>query len=148
MAKPVLPATIYSPARLDAAIAELDDYSLALHAQHHDFDASTLLQSVLDANRAKGDKKAVDNLIAQLKTLQPKLPVVHLTLPSRPSFAQQQRLAGWFRSEVGPDVLVSFHVDITLLAGLTVRTPNYLHDLSIGTKFAGIEPISERLKHA
>ena len=148
MARLVLPPAIYSQARLEAVISELEDYSLALHAQHQDFEPSQLLESLLTSSSAKGDKKAVDDLIEDLKALQPKLEVVHLTLPSRPSFAQQQKLAEWFRTQIKADLLLSFHVDITLLAGLTVRTPNHLHDLSIGTKFADVKPISERLKHA
>ena len=55
--------------------------------------------------------------------------IVHT--PEQLSVAFEQRLIDWFRTQIADNILLSFRVDTSLLAGIIVHTPNRLYDFSL-----------------
>ena len=145
-----LPVQIVARADFHQARLQLAEYAQQLHGQGKPEPtvlASALLEHYLEPEDAQ-NIKVVESLSSQLEAAEKTLPVVNITMAARPTREQASRLAAWFRQEIAPTVLMTFHVDPAVLAGAVVRTTNYMHDLSLSTKLLKIKnPISGRLRH-
>ena len=71
------------------------------------------------------------DLLTQLRLLKDKVPVVHLTFAVPADSESLQKLAAWLRASVHPQAVIAVGLQPALVAGVYVRTPNHVHDLSV-----------------
>lgn len=76
-------------------------------------------------------------VIAQLRRLKESAPVIHMTFAATADNESLQRIAGWLRESVHPQVLIFVGVNPGLIAGVYMRTPNQIHDMSLRGKLVG-----------
>lgn len=76
-------------------------------------------------------------LIHQLRLLKDKIPVIHMTFAVEADAESLQQLVAWLRSSVHPQAVVSVGLQPSLIAGVYLRTPNKVHDLSLRGILAG-----------
>ncbi len=76
-------------------------------------------------------------LIKQLRLLKNKVPVVHMTFAVQADRESLGQLAQWLRSSVHPQAVISVGLQPALVAGVYVRTPNRIHDLSLRAALKG-----------
>ncbi len=70
-------------------------------------------------------------LIEQLRMLKDHAPVVHMTFAVEADRESLGKLATWLRSSVHAQALISVSLQPALIAGVYLRTPNHVHDLSL-----------------
>lgn len=109
-------------ARTGAAVAGQP----TLSSQLSDF--LTLNNLTLDDDRARTD------LIARLRTLKDTVPVIHMTFATPADPESLGQLASWLRSSVHTQAVIAVGLQPALIAGVYVRTPNHVQDLSMRGK--------------
>jgi hypothetical protein len=77
------------------------------------------------------------NLIKQLRLLKDKAPIIHMTFSAPADHESLAELTKWLRESVHPQALIADGVQPALVAGVYVRTPNHIHDLSLRAVLAG-----------
>lgn len=130
-----LPAAIYSPDQISAAILELNTYQAALHdAKVRNLsspEAGHLLNELFSSlNIDSQNSQAIEELLQTLETMLTKAPVVHLTLAAAPTTAIKQQLTAWFRTEISPTILLTFAVRSDLGGGVVLSTGSRVYDFS------------------
>lgn len=83
------------------------------------------------------ESKARSAVIAQLRVLKNKAPVVHMTFAVSADRESLQQLTAWVRQEVHPQALIVVGLQPSLVAGVYVRTPNHVHDFSLRAMLDG-----------
>jgi F0F1-type ATP synthase delta subunit len=83
------------------------------------------------------ESKVRTDIIKELRVLKTKAPVVHTTFAVPADIESLQTLAAWFRKSVHPQVLLEIGLQPALVAGVYVRTPNHIHDMSLRSALAG-----------
>lgn len=81
-------------------------------------------QLTLESPRERGE------IVKQLRLLKDKAPVLHLTFAADADQDSLQQLAKWARESVHPQAILAVGLQPALIAGVYVRTPNHVHDLS------------------
>ena len=76
-------------------------------------------------------------LIKQLRTLKDTVPVVHMTFAVEVDRKSLSKLAEWLRSSVHPQAVIEAGLQPALVAGVYLRTPNRIHDLSLRAALKG-----------
>lgn len=71
------------------------------------------------------------NLIKETRLLKDTVPVVHMTFAVSADPESLQKLAQWFRTSIDPRVVIAVGLQPALVAGVYLRTPNHVHDLSL-----------------
>jgi hypothetical protein len=138
-----LPSSISSQQDLKALIVEIREYSRwfshnaikqRVNAKHA-AEAPILTPAAKDMLREWSGQKAVseqslDELIKVLQTYASTAPSLTITLAAPPTAGLKQTLVAWCRSNVAPDILVSFQFNSTLLGGMVVRYGSRVFDWS------------------
>ena len=70
-------------------------------------------------------------LIKLLRQLKDKVPVIHMTFAVTADRESLQKIAAWLRSSVHSQAVISVGLQPALVAGVYLRTPNHVHDLSM-----------------
>ena len=70
-------------------------------------------------------------LIKQLRHLKENVPVIHMTFAVPADRESLQQLAQWLRGSVHPQAVISVGLQPNLVAGVSVRTTNHVHDFSM-----------------
>lgn len=83
------------------------------------------------------DSKARGTLIKQLRLLKDKVPIIHMTFAVEADPESLQQLAAWVRTEIHPQAVIDARIQPALVAGVYLRTPNHVHDLSLRGKLKG-----------
>ena len=135
-----LPAAVYSPELVDSVRYEIEHY-LAWYRENKihktvgapavgepDHSSETAMVIEAWAARQPLTVASLEALLEYLREL--KLPIAHVTLAALPNHTQRQQLVDWFRTTVGPNVLISFVGDRNLGGGIVLRTPNRVFDYS------------------
>lgn len=92
---------------------------------------SVPLRDFLDANQLTLESaQERSQLVKELRLLKDKAPVIHLTFASPADQDSLQQLARWARESVHPQAILAVGLQPALIAGVYVRTPNHVHDLS------------------
>lgn len=139
-----LPSDILSVQDLKAVILELQGYSKwAAHegikqrvsAKQTTSQPPTLSPAGTTLMQAASGGKALtpavlDQLIAELQAYTANSPLVSITLAAPASNGLKRELVEWCRQNIGPNVLVSFKFNSTLLGGLVVRYGSHVFDWS------------------
>jgi F0F1-type ATP synthase delta subunit len=74
------------------------------------------------------------DLIQHLRKLKDSVPIIHMTFATQADRDSLQQLAQWLRTEVHPQAVIGVGLQPALVAGVYVRTPNHIHDLTIRGK--------------
>lgn len=138
----VLPASVVSKVDVSRLVSELEkvDNELTAAAIHKKAgvqltDAAELPQRLSDflhANKLTlGDSTKRSQLIKQLRRLKDNVPVIHMTFAAETDRESLEQLAHWVRSSVHPQAVIAASVQPALVAGVYVRTPNRVYDLSL-----------------
>jgi hypothetical protein len=98
---------------------------------------SDRLKDFLDMNglTITADSLARTELVKQMRILKDKAPVVHLTFATEADQDSLSQLAGWLRESVHPQAVIQTGLQPALIAGVYVRTPNRVYDLSMRAQF-------------
>ncbi len=96
----------------------------------------------LDAFLAANDLKLTDarkraSLIRQVSLLKDKLPTIHMTFAVEADPDSLERIVEWLRASIHPHTVLSVGLQPSLIAGVYIRTPNHVHDLSLRGKLTG-----------
>ncbi|HEX3081953.1 MAG TPA: hypothetical protein VHQ86_01745 [Candidatus Saccharimonadia bacterium] len=153
-----LPAAVYSPQLLESVIYDVQTYldwyhqtqiQKKVHAPKESAEPTHSAETVVVIEAWLGGKPAtVESLEALLEYLRSlKLPQVHVMLAALPNRAQRETLVNWFRTNVGPDLLLAFVADRNLGGGVVIRTPNRVFDYTWKQQLvAGRDKFAEILK--
>jgi len=96
---------------------------------------SEQLEQFLTLNKLEvTDERTRTELIKQLRSLKDVVPIIHMTFAVPADRESLQELAQWLRSSVHPHAVIGVGLQPALVAGVYVRTPNHVHDLSIRGK--------------
>lgn len=93
------------------------------------------LMDFLVQNKFKVDDARVRlDIIRQMRLLKDKAPVIHMTFAVTADTESLQQLVLWMRTSIHPQILISVGLQPALVAGVYLRTPNHVRDLSIRGK--------------
>lgn len=70
-------------------------------------------------------------LIKQLRLLKEHIPVIHMTFAVPADRDSLTKLTQWLRTSLSPQAVIEVGLQPALIAGVSVRTPNHIHDLSM-----------------
>jgi hypothetical protein len=71
------------------------------------------------------------DLIKQLRLLKDAVPIIHMTFAVTADPESLQQLALWLRTTINPQAVIAVGLQPSLVAGVYLRTPNHVHDLSL-----------------
>lgn len=138
-----LPDTICSPQDLTALILEIKEY--ARWYEHESVKQRTgskthSTQPVLSGTTTTLLRSASTNgtlqpvqleaLIRELEKYKASAATITLTLAAPAPERVKKTLTAWCRTQLSPDILVSFEYNRTLLGGMVVRYGSHVHDWS------------------
>jgi len=83
------------------------------------------------------DSKARGRLIKDLRHLKDSAPIIHMTFAVTADAESLQSLAMWLRESIHPQAVIDVRLQPALVAGVYLRTPNHVHDLSLRGKLQG-----------
>lgn len=76
-------------------------------------------------------------LIKQLRLLKDTVPVIHMTFAVEADKESLGLIVSWLRENIHKQAVVAVGLQPSLIAGVYLRTPNHVHDLSLKAKLAG-----------
>lgn len=77
------------------------------------------------------DGKQRSALIKQLRKLKETVPILHMTFSVTADRESLEKLAQWVRKTIHPQAVIDVGLQPGLVAGVYLRTPNHVHDLSL-----------------
>lgn len=99
---------------------------------------SERLTDFLQANGLRlSDDRQRSELIKQLHLLKDKVPIIHMTFAVEADPDSLGQLALWLRESIHPQTVIDVGLQPALVAGVYLRTPNRVHDLSLRAKLRG-----------
>jgi hypothetical protein len=84
-----------------------------------------------------GDTRERTQLIKELRLLKDTIPTIHMTFATEADRESLQQLAKWLRESIHPQVVIAVGLQPALVAGVYLRTPNHVHDLSLRAALKG-----------
>jgi len=144
----VLPTSIVSKVDLSRMVTEAEqiDNTLTEAAVRIRSGAAQMTKPVLSevfAEFLSLNKLTLDNaqeraqLIKQLRSLKEKIPILHMTFAVEADHESLQPLIAWLRESIHPQAVIAVGLQPALIAGVYLRTPNHVHDLSMRAALAG-----------
>ena len=139
----VLPPTVVSKLDLARLVHEVETIdndltSLSVRAktgvsEQYAPTVSEQLNDFLRLNNVKIELNSQSRMqfIGQLRLLKDKAPVIHMTFAVEADRDSLRQLAAWMRESLHPQVIISVGLQPGLVAGVYLRTPNRIHDLSL-----------------
>lgn len=76
-------------------------------------------------------------LIKQLRSLKDTVPVIHMTFAVEVDRKSLVKLTEWLRTSIHPQAVIEAGLQPALVAGVYLRTPNRVHDLSLRAALRG-----------
>jgi F0F1-type ATP synthase delta subunit len=70
-------------------------------------------------------------LLGQLRLLKEHIPIIHMTFAVDADRESLTKLTQWLRGSLSPQAVIEVGLQPALIAGVSVRTPNHIHDLSM-----------------
>lgn len=77
------------------------------------------------------------DLIKQLRQLKDKVPTIHMTFAVTTDPESLRQLVAWLRESVHKQAVIEVGLQPALIAGVYVRTPNHINDLSLRAMLKG-----------
>lgn len=144
----ILPPSVVSKIQLTRLVSEVERVDDAMSAaavrkkrgldEHVQPVMSEQLVDFLTLNKLELDtapERAA--LISELRKLKDSVPIIHMTFAVTTDPESLQQIAAWLRSSVHPQAVVAVGLQPDLVAGVYVRTPNHVHDLSLRAALEG-----------
>jgi len=78
-----------------------------------------------------------NELITELRTLKDTAPILHMTFAVTADRDSLQTLTKWVRESIHPQAVIDVGLQPALVAGVYLRTPNHIHDLSLRAALKG-----------
>ena len=101
-------------------------------AVHSETGMSQQLADFLTQNKlALGGGPERSELIKQLRQIKESVPVIHMTFAVPADRESLQQLVAWLRTSVHPQAVISIGLQPNLVAGVSIRTTNHVHDFSM-----------------
>jgi hypothetical protein len=95
------------------------------------------LTDFLDQNKLElSESRERSRIVKELRVLKDKVPVIHMTFAVTADPESLGQIADWLRKSVHPQAVISVGLQPNLVAGVYLRTPNHVHDLSLKSKLA------------
>jgi len=137
-----LPASVVSKADISRLVREFEAVDNAMTAKTvrqkvgaEGADAPAMspqMQSFLDENPVELENTtARSNYVKQLRLLKEKVRVMNMTFAVVADPESLAQLAAWVREAVHPQTVIEAHLQPALVAGVYLRTPNHVFDLSV-----------------
>jgi F0F1-type ATP synthase delta subunit len=104
-------------------IAATEHPELMVSRQFADFLAQNKLSITTAQERTQ--------LLKQLRLLKENIPVIHMTFAVSADRESLVKLTQWLRTSLSPQAVIEVGLQPALIAGVGVRTPNHIHDLSM-----------------
>jgi hypothetical protein len=99
---------------------------------------SEQLAAFLDMNQLAFDSSQQRTaIIKQLRLLKDNVPVIHMTFAVEADRESLGQLVSWLREQVHKQTVIAVGLQPGLVAGVYLRTPNHVHDLSLKAKLEG-----------
>lgn len=142
----ILPAAVVSRVDLSRLVTELEWVdnemtSLAIRNKTATVPMPAISQGLSDLiklnNLELSDTKVRSAVVAQLRVLKNKAPVLHMTFAVSADRASLEELCDWVRREVHPHALLAIGLQPGLVAGVYLRTPNHVRDFSLRAMLDG-----------
>lgn len=144
----VLPPRVVTKRDLSRLVSEFEQIdnqltSAAARAKAGVKDAAELVLSprltdFLNLNKLKpSTAQQRAQLIEQLHKLKDAAPVLHMTFAVEADEQSLGQLAQWVRTSLHPQAVIEVGLQPALVAGVYLRTPNHIHDLSIRSLLGG-----------
>lgn len=73
-------------------------------------------------------------LMKQLRDLKDNVPIIHMTFAVEADPTSLGQLTQWLRTSIHPQAVIAVGLQPGLIAGVYLRTPNHIHDLSLKSK--------------
>ena len=99
--------------------------------------SQNLTDFIAQNNLSLDDGRNRTELIKELRLLNDKVPVIHMTFSVEADPESLQQLSRWLRESVHPQSVISVGLQPSLIAGVYLRTPNHVRDLSLRAMIAG-----------
>lgn len=94
--------------------------------------ASEQLITFLQQNQLNmNDSHQRTEIIKQLHKLKDSVPIVHMTFAVEADRESLMQLVQWLRTSVHPQAVIAVGLQPALIAGVYLRTPNHVRDLSL-----------------
>jgi len=97
-------------------------------------DFLTQNQLTLSGNTSGNDRSV---LIKKLRQMKDNLPVIHMTFAVEADQESLAQLVQWLRTSIHPHAVIAVGLQPALIAGVYLRTPNHVHDLSLRAQLKG-----------
>lgn len=144
----VLPQNLVSKMDISRLVKEVErvDNELTTASVHEKVGAdqgekpvySEHLTSFLEQNQLSlDDSHQRTELIKQMRELKDKLPVIHMTFSVPADGQSLQQIAKWLRESIHPQTVIDVGLQPALVAGVYLRTPNHVMDLSLRAALDG-----------
>lgn len=75
--------------------------------------------------------KERSELLAEMRALKDTIPVINMTFAVEADSESLGQLAQWLRTSIHPQAVIAVGLQPGLIAGVYLRTPNHVHDLSM-----------------
>ncbi len=94
--------------------------------------ASGTFAEFLEQNQLKLENSLErSELVKQLHRLKDNVPIIHMTFATEADHESLGRLVAWLRESIHPQAVIDVGLQPGLVAGVYLRTPNHVHDLSL-----------------
>ena len=144
----VLPPNVVSKIDISRLVSEAErvDNELTATAVRTKVDATEIPRPILTeqfTDFLHQNKLMLNNshdraeLIKQLRLLKDKVPVIHMTFAVTADRESLAQLTLWLRTTIHPQAVISVGIQPALVAGVYLRTPNHVHDLSMRAALKG-----------
>lgn len=88
--------------------------------------------------------RARSETVKRLQALKQSLPVLHMTFAVEADKDSLERIVQWVRQSIDPYAVLDIGLQPALIAGVYIRTPNHIHDLSVRGALEGRRTILVR----
>lgn len=138
----VLPPSVVSRVDVSRLVSEAERVDNAMTAEDVRAKAGSVAHTApllsgtfaefLEQNQLKLDNSHErSELVSQLRRLKDNVPIIHMTFASEADHESLGRLVAWLRESVHPQAVIDVGLQPGLVAGVYLRTPNHVHDLSL-----------------
>jgi hypothetical protein len=144
----VLPPNVVSKVDVSHLVAEFERVDNELTAiavraktgsqEHTQPVISQQLADFMEQNKLSfDDSHERTELVKQMQLLKDKVPIIHMTFAVTADRESLEQLAAWLRASIHPQATIAVGLQPALVAGVYLRTPNHVHDLSLRGMLTG-----------
>jgi len=138
----ILPASVVSKVDVSRIVGELEQIDNERTtaevrekvgvSDESDIMLSRQLSEFLEQNQLSiNTSRERSELIKRLRVLKETVPVIHLTFATPADRESLGKLVQWLRGSLHPLAVIEVGLQPALIAGVSIRTPNHIHDLSM-----------------